>query len=112
MCHLAKRIEVFLVEKKKTEKERRIVNFDFHQLLSSLKINKSRFYGNQREFASRRNGSAEMRVSLPIKSSLEINWNEYRRIFAVGCMVRFNFMRIVMKFVKSNRHDPNCIYNC
>jgi len=111
MCHLAKRIEVFLVEKK-TEKERRIVNFDFHQLLSSLKINKSRFYGNQREFASRRNGSAEMRVSLPIKSSLEINWNEYRRIFAVGCMVRFNFMRIVMKFVKSNRRDPNCIYNC
>jgi len=38
------------------------------------------------------NGSAEMRVSLPIKSSLEINWNECRRIFAVGCMVRFNFM--------------------
>lgn len=71
MSHLAERIEAS--NKKKEKKERRIANLDFHQLLSSLKINKSRFYGNQREFASRRNGSAEMRVSLPIKSSLEIN---------------------------------------
>lgn len=99
MCHLAKRIEA-LNEKK--EKKKDYQSLDFRQLLSSLKINKSRFYGNQREFASHRNGSAEMRVSLPIKSSLEINWNECPRIFAAGSMVRFNVMRIVMKSVKSN----------
>lgn len=94
MCHSLENKPKLRIKKTKLESP---ISISI-QMPSSLKINKDHFYD---EFSMNlhlaKTGSVGMRVPLPIKSSLEINWNECRRIFAAhACTIDFNFMRITI----------------